>query len=188
LKVYIGPHKNWWGPYQMADLLRHAGLSKSRTRRIGEWLNNTPLLAFCEWIHARRKRAVRISVHDYDVWGADNTIALVALPLLKRLKEKKHGSPHVDDEDVPERLRVDAAEPLTEEERNSGLPDNNFHLRWEWVMDEIIWGFKSMIADDAGETEFYENGKFDFEAYRKFHDRIQNSMCLFGKYLRGMWH
>jgi hypothetical protein len=187
LKVYIGPYKKWWGPYQIADLLRYVGFSKSRTQRIGEWLADTPLLDLCEWIHARRKRTVKVVVHDYDVWGMDNTIALIALPLLKRLKEKKKGSPQVDDEDAPEHLRSTAAKPLTEEEAKNGYSDNNFHLRWEWVIDEIIWGFENMIADDAGETEFHKDGKFDIEAHRKLHDRIQNAMCLFGKYLQGMW-
>ncbi|NDD53479.1 hypothetical protein EBZ39_06330 [bacterium] len=187
MKVFIGPYKNWWGPYQIADLLQYVGFSKSRTHRIGRWLADTSLADLCEWIHARRKRSVKITVHDYDVWGMDNTIALIALPLLKRLKEKKQGSPHVDDEDVPEHLRSINAKPLTEEEANSGYPDNNFHLRWDWVIDEIIWGFENMIADDAGEIDFYENNKLDPEAHRKFHDRIQNAMCLFGKYLQGMW-
>lgn len=184
MRVYIGAYKKWWGPYQIADLLQYAGFSECKTHRIGEWLANTPLSSLCEWIHARRKRTVKVVVHDYDVWGMDNTIALIALPLLKRLKEKKQGSPHVDDEDVPEHLRSTVAEPLTEEERN---PDNNFHLRWEWVVDEIIWGFENMIAADAGEIDFYENNKLDLEAHRKFHDRVQNAMCLFGKYLQGMW-
>jgi len=187
LKVYIGPFKNWWGPYQIADLLQYVGFSESTTQRIGRWLADTSLSSLCEWIHARRKRTVRVVVHDYDVWGMDNTIALIALPLLKRLKERKQGSPHVDDEDVPERLRVAAAKPLTKEEEESGLPDNNFHLRWDWVVDEIIWGFENMIAEDAGEIDFYKGGKYDLEAYKKLHDRIQNAMCLFGKYLQGMW-
>lgn len=112
MKVYIGPYKNWWGPYQIADLLRYVGFSKSKTHRIGEWLAETPLSDLCERIHARRKRTVKVVVHDYDVWGMDNTIALIVLPLLKRLKEKKQGSPHVDDEDVPERLRPHDQLPL----------------------------------------------------------------------------
>lgn len=184
MKVKIGPYKNWWGPYQIADLLQYIGFSENRTHRIGEWLAETPLLALCEWIHARRKRTVKVHIDNYDVWGMDNTIALVALPLLKRLKEKKQGSPHVDDEDVPEHLRVAAAEPLTE---SNASTDSNFHLRWDWVIDEIIWGFENMIADDAGEIDFHKDGNYDLEAHRKFDARVQNAMCLFGKYLQGMW-
>jgi hypothetical protein len=187
LKIHIGPYLNWWGPYQIADLLRYVGVPKELRQKIGERLAETPLLGICEWIHARRKRTVKIRIDNYDVWGMDHTIALIALPLLKRLKEKKQGSPHVDDEDVPESLRSDNAEPLTEEEQRSGHTDNNFHDRWEWVIDEIIWGFENMIAEHEGEIDFHKNGKYNLDAHRKFEDRVQNAMCLFGKYLQGMW-
>jgi len=152
-------------------------------------------------------RVVDVQIDDYDIWGMDHTIALIALPLLKRLKEKKQGSPHVDDADVPEHLRSTAAEPLTEEEQNSGYPDNNWHDRWDWVVNEIIWGFENMIADDAGDRQFSRDKdpskprdepglsldemmnrtEYDFEAYKVFSNRVQNAMCLFGKYLQGMW-
>lgn len=207
MKVYIGPYINWWGPFQIADLLRYIGVSKDRCHKIGEWLNKTPLAGICEWIHERRQRTIKVRVDDYDVWGMDHTIALITLPLLKKLKEKKQGSPHVDDADVPEHLRSTAASPLTEEERNCGYPDNNWHDRWEWVLDEIIWGFENMVADDAGDRQFatdkdpakpsdepgislqemMDRTKYNFEASKQFHNRVQNAMCLFGKYLQGMW-
>mgnify|MGYP003351100966 CR=1 FL=1 len=91
MRVRIGPYLNWWGPYQIADLLRYVGVPKERRQKIGDRLAGTPLLAICEWIHARRKRTVKVHIDNYDVWGMDNTIALIALPLLKKLKEKKYG-------------------------------------------------------------------------------------------------
>ena len=206
MKIYIGPYKNWWGPFQIADLLQYVGFSKKRCKRIGEALNNTRLQEFCEWIHARRKRTVKIRIDDYDVWGVDHTLAMIIVPLLQRLKEKTHGAPHVDDEDVPERLKSTSAPPLTEEEINAGSPDSNWFHRWEWVLDEIIWCF-GQILDEESELQFSKdkdsskpsNEKglsfgesmdridFDHDAYKAHHDRIQNGMCLFGKYLRGMW-
>lgn len=206
MKIYIGPYKNWWGPYQIADLLRYIGFSKKRCKRIGEWLNNTRFLEVCEYIHARRKRKVKIHIDDYDVWGMDHTLALIVVPLLKRLKENQQGAPHVDDEDVPNRLKSTNAPPLTEEQINYGSPDNNHFHRWDWVIDEIIWCF-NQILDEESESQFSKdkdpskpsNEKrlsfresmdridFDHEAYKAHHDRIQNGMCLFGKYLRGMW-
>jgi len=41
-------------------------------------------------------RKVQVAIHDYDTWSADHTLSLIILPLLKRLKELKHGSPIVD--------------------------------------------------------------------------------------------
>lgn len=206
MRVYIGPYKNWWGPYQIADLLRYVGVSKRRCKRVGEWLNNTRFPELCDWIHARRKRTVKIHIDDYDVWGVDHTLAMIVVPLLQRLKEKTHGAPHVDDEDVPERLRSTSAPPLTEEEKNTGSPDANWFPRWYWILEEIIWSF-GQILDEESELQFskdkdsskpsnekglsfresMERIDFDHDAYKAHHDRIQNGMCLFGKYLRGMW-
>jgi hypothetical protein len=183
MKVQIGPYKKWWGPYQIADLLQYVGFSKSKTNQIGEWLADTPLLGVCEWIHARRKRTVKVIIHDYDVWGMDHTIALIAVPLVKKLKEKRHGSPSVDDEDVPEHLRVAFAE--HEKLKNHHI-DSSWHLRWDWVLDEIIWGFENMLAEEAGDIDFHKDGKYDLEAHNDFDERVRNSMRLFGKYFQGM--
>ena len=206
MRVNIGPYKNWWGPYQIADLLRYIGFSKKRCKKIGEWLNNTRFLEVCEYIHARRKRKVKIQIDDYDVWGMDHTLALIVVPLLKRLKDNQKGAPYVDDEDVPDRLKSTNAPPLTKEQINYGSPDSNHFHRWDWVIDEIIWCF-NQILDEESESQFskdkdpskpsnepglsfresMERTDFDHEAYKAYHDRIQNGMCLFGKYLRGMW-
>lgn len=206
MKIYIGPHKNWWGPFQIADLLRYVGLSEKRCRRVGEWLNNTRLRGVCEWIHARRKRTTRIRIDDYDVWGMDHTLAMIVVPMLERLKERKQGAPQVDDEDVPEHLKSTNAPPLTEEEENTASPDANWFLRWDWVLDEIIWSFKQ-IMDEESELKFskdrdpskpsdekglsfresMDRTDFDHDAYGAHQDRVQNGMCLFGKYLQGMW-
>lgn len=206
MRVKIGPYINWWGPFQIVDLLRFVGFSKKRRRRIGKWLNDTPFLEVCEWVHARRRRAVKVHIDDYDVWGMDSTLALIVVPLLQRLKEKKQGAPLVDDEDVPEHLKSTNAPALTEEQINYGSPDANWFPRWDWVLDEITWSFEQ-ILDEESELKFSKdkdpskpsNEKglsfresmdridFDHEAYQAHHDRIQNGMCLFGKYLRGMW-
>lgn len=207
MKIYIGPYKNWWGPFQIADLLQYVGFSKKRCRRIGEALNNTCFLEFCEWVHARRKRTVKIRIDDYDVWGMDHTLAMIVVPLLKRLKEKKQGAPKVDDEDVPENLKSTSAPPPTPEEINFGSSDGNWFLRWDWVIDEIIWSFEQILDEEESEMKFskdkdpskpsnelglsfresMERIEFDDEAHQAHHDRLQNGLRLFGKYLRGMW-
>lgn len=206
MKAYIGPYKNWWGPYQIADLLRHFGFSEKRCKRIGKWLDSTFLREICEWIHARRKRKIIVRIDNYDVWGMDHTLALIVVPLLLRLKEKKQGAPLVDDEDVPEHLKSTSAPPLTEEEINFGGTDENWFPRWDWILDEIIWSFEQ-ILDEESELKFSrdkdpskpsdEQGisfresvdrvDFDIEAYQAHKDRVQKGMCLFGKYLQGMW-
>ena len=39
----------------------------------------------------------------------DHTLAMIIVPMLKQLKETKHGAPFVDDEDVPEELKSTSA-------------------------------------------------------------------------------
>lgn len=206
MKIYIGPFKNWWGPYQIADLLRYVGFSEKRCKRIGKRLDKTILRDLCEWVHARRKRKVKIRIDHYDVWGMDHTLAMIVVPMLKLLKEKKQGAPQVDDEDVPEHLRSTSAPPLTEEEINTASPDENWFPRWDWILDEIIWSFEQ-ILDEELETQFSKDKdplkpsdepglsfresmdriEFDHDGYEAHQERIQNGLLLFGKYLRGMW-
>lgn len=206
MKIYIGPFKNWWGPYQIADLLQYVGFSEKRCKRIGKRLDKTPLRDLCEWIHSRRKRKVKIRIDDYDVWGMDHTLAMIVVPMIKLLKEKKQGAPQVDDEDVPEHLKSTSAPPLTEEEINTASPDANWFPRWDWILDEIIWSFEQ-ILDQELETRFSKDKdpskpsnepglsfresmdriEFDHEGYEAHQERIQNGLILFGKYLRGMW-
>lgn len=84
-----------------------------------------------------RKRKINVQIHDYDVWDVKHTLALIITPVLKKLKEKKNGSPFVDDEDVPEHL-------------------TDIHERWAWVLDEMIWAFEQH-GNDEWENQYYHN-------------------------------
>ena len=103
------------------------------------------------------KRTEFVKLHKYDSWNADHTLALIILPLLKQLKETKHGAPHVDDEDVPEELRSTATGAREGLENDYDL-DHNWFKRWDWVMDEIIWhsnkcSMKIVIANSSSGNE-----------------------------------
>lgn len=153
----------------------------------------------------KNERKVKIHIDDYDVWGADHTIALVVHPILLKLKSKKHGSPSVALEDVPEHLRP--TEPL----ENAWDIDDKHHERWAWVLDEMIWAFEQCTKDDKGDEQFW-SGEVDWdfkkeedselyslhygpnhtfkvdEVARKAHyDRIDNGLRLFAKYYFSLW-
>lgn len=154
----------------------------------------------------RKKRKVKIHIDGYDIWSMDYTLALIILPMLKMLKEEKHGYCWVDDEDVPEELRSTNAPPV----ENDYDWDDNCIKRWDWVLDEIIHAFEC-TADDEWDEQFYsgthdiiwektEDGKFyqakdgpnntfkiDREAMDKAWDRRKNGMRLFGKYYHSLW-
>jgi hypothetical protein len=127
--------------------------------------------------------------------------------MLKQLKETKHGSPFVDDEDVPEELKSTSS-PAKE---NDWDTDENHFKRWDWVLDEMIWAFDHIANDGEWQEEFYsgnvsmktiqlENGmsrliadtgpdafRVDYERMKKVEDRIKNGTRLFGKYYQALW-
>ena len=146
------------------------------------------------------QRKVKIQVSDHDVWAADSTLALIIVPMLKKVKESKQGSPLVDDEDVPEGIRSTNADPKEHEWDT----DSNHHKRWEWVLNEMIWAFEQHAKPDW-EQEFY-SGEADFkivddkmiegpnhtfevdrEGLNKHRERMANGRRLFAKYYDCLW-
>ena len=115
-------------------------------------------------------RKVSIRIDPYDTWSMDHTLALIIHPMLIQLKETKHGSPWVDDEDVPEHLRSTAAEP----KENEWDTDSNLFDRWDWILGEMIWAFERIIKDD-GDTYFYEKYADD-EVIEPVYAHIINEM------------
>ena len=165
MRVYIGPYKNWVGPFQIAEALCFwARKEKDEygyehtadwVHNFGEWLSggekqDSWLMKLCLWIEKRRTRKIKVKIHKYDTWSMDNTLAHIILPMLVQLKAAKHGAPFVDDEDVPEQLRSTQAPPR---ENESDLDGNHFK-RWEWVLDEEIFAF-SCLVDDSWQDAFH---------------------------------
>ncbi len=133
--------------------------------------------------------------------------------MLKQLQASKHGAPNVDDEDVPEGLNLRSTEAPPKE--NEWDTDDNWHKRWDWVMDEMIFSFERHVdtkweeAYSKGEwstrseaCEWDANGKAkmykmvhnddhthetDYEGLKVVHERIANGFKLFGKYYRNLW-
>lgn len=168
-------------------------------------------------IQARRERNIAIHIDRYDTWSMDHTLSLIIVPMLKQLKETKHGGPWVDSEDAPEELRASVDE--IQDYGVDGTTDKNWFERWDYVLDEMIYAFE-MISTDGWEQEFYSgksdltwkpidvNGtevveedaiyfeighgpndtfKVDREGMKVVQDRITNGTRLFGKYYQNLW-
>lgn len=181
MRVYIGPHVKWIGPYQIAEMIlfwkdkdavnvddpMEAHPDHEYIHNFGRWLaedchgQESWLTRICSWIYNRRKRKVKVHVDGYDAWNADHTLAMVIVPVLKMVRESNGGAPSVDDEDVPEHLRSTSAPELTEEQKNTGHTDDNWFKRWEYVLDEMIWAFEQH-ADEDFESKFY-SGAIDYQ-------------------------
>lgn len=215
MKIYIGPYHHWFAPYRwMKKLLRWwYGVNERRVnlddydrvndiaRRRFKWLR-----AIEDWVDSRYPRKIQIRVDYYDTWNMDDTLGKIVLPMLKQLKETKHGSALVDDDDVPDELKSTNAEPLTDAQIKMGYCDNNTHKRWEWVLNEMIWAFEQIVDNDS-ESQFHSDidpakprhetgisfkeslarGKFDYEAYKVWQNRKTRGLTLFGKYFEGLW-
>jgi len=124
----------------------------------------------------RKNRAETVVIDDYDVWNLDHSLALIIVPALKILKEKKQGAPFVDNEDVSDELRA-SKEDLHTYSKN-GETDEHYFDRWDYIMDEMIFAFQSKLEDE------WDMEKEEYDSY--FH-RIDNGFRLFGKYYNGLW-
>lgn len=109
-----------------------------------------------------RKRKIEVHIDPHDTWGMDTTLGYIILPMLKQLKATKHGSPWVEDVDVPHLVKNKKTKKTKKsspnvraintdvEDQHSGV-----HERWNWVLDEMIWAFEQVIDDDRGHTNYY---------------------------------
>ena len=183
MKVDIRPYRNWFGPYQLAEkIMFWKNKEDDAVFDFGEKLSNTLIGDFLTWVERKKKRRVKIRIDAYDTWSMDHTLAIIILPMLKQLRDTKHGSPSVDDNDVPEELRFAAAEDPGHEFET----DSNWHKRWEWVLNEMIWAFEQIVDDDS-DAIYFEDGTLDVEKWKAYNNRIDNGTRLFGVYYRGLW-
>lgn len=191
MKVYIGPYRSWIGPYQIAEKILF-WLDKHEDERVhnfGEWLagkddHDTWLTKLCQWIHDKKQRKIKVHIDGYDVWSMDYTLALIALPMLKKLQVSKHGAPCVDDEDVPVELKSTSAAP----KENEWDTDANHFKRWDWVIEEMIFAFECKVDQDW-DIKFYDEktGNWDSEKRQLVQNRVTNGFRLFGKYYESLW-
>jgi hypothetical protein len=128
----------------------------------------------------RKNRKISVHIDPYDTWNMDTTLAHIIHPMLIQLKNTKHGSPYVDDEDVPDHIRSSNASP----KKNEWDTDDFLHDRWAWVLDEMIFAFDHAKNDDW-KDQYYETK--NYEELCDIEKRIENGFRLFGKYYSGLW-
>ena len=236
MRVYIGKYRDHWiSPYTMLDYAfwwtdwskcaRIKGIptleQESHYVERPDWCDRwadrlNPISLAIQWVLDRVHPKIDYVKIDYwDTWSMDHTLSPIILPMLRQLKEKKHGSPFVDDEDVPDQLKSTNTPP----KENEWDTDDNHHARWDWVMSEMIFAFECKTDDswqdafrsgeidmttvpvDAagnevpkGEHKYYQmkdgpnhTYQCDYEGMRVVEARIQNGFRLFGKYYQALW-
>lgn len=178
--------------YNFGSWLAHGSVEKETDKakdfeslmNVSKNLKHTKLYKLCEWIESKRKRKIYVKIDKWDTWSMDETLSYIILPMLIQLKKTKHGSPCVDDEDVPDEIKSTSAPP----KENEWDIDGNHFKRWDWVLDEMIFAFEHKINDDWQSKYFDSSYKMvNVEEYEKKLLRIQNGFRLFGKYYQSLW-
>jgi len=117
---------------------------------------------------------IEVHIDPWDTWSMDHTLAPIILPMLKQLKETKHGAPYVDPDDCPKDLRP--------KEQNEYDTDDTHFARWDWVLDEMIYAFDCKANKDDVWMRLEDKKEIDKEQ-----KRISNGFRLFGKYYEALW-
>ena len=218
MKIYISKYRNHWlSPYTILEKVffwREIDYDEPIIEKWSNRLNplSEALKKVLDFVHPEIRY---VKIDKYDTWNMDHTFGLIALPMLKQLKADKHGSPFVDDEDVPEELKSTSA-PAKENEWDT---DDNHFKRWDYVIDEMIFAFEHKLNRDwedayrtgehdmiwipvdkdgnevpKADSKFYQmkrgpNDTYecDYDGMKIVEDRIANGFRLFGKYYQGLW-
>ena len=204
MKIYINKYRNHWlSPYTILEKVCFwekdkdviYNLKDNPKNKYQKWVDRLEpvCVGFQKLLDIVHPKIDYVKIDYWDIWNMDSTLAPIILPMLKQLKEHKHGSGIVDLEDVPEYLRCDTTEDWDDQkcfdfyrEHEVKEGDRDIHARWNWVLDEMIWAFEQ-LCDYDNDKEFYHGEKFDVKGYEKHHNRINNGTRLFGKYYRNLW-
>jgi hypothetical protein len=133
-------------------------------------------------------RKIQVRIDNYDTWSMDDTLSHIIYPMLKLLQENKHGTPTVDENDVPEELRT--RKDPTEEIPLVHDKTENLEKQWGWVLGEMVWAFEQKSRVEGWETDYYKEGEWtpkNFEKVNAHQDRMSNGFRLFGKYYECLW-
>ncbi len=183
MKVYISNYRNhWYSPYTWIDYAffwtdwskcsrnRHAIINDEKYIEHPEWVDKvtdflTPISHGIQTVLDKIHPPIKyVKIDRWDTWSMDHTLAHIILPMLKQLRDTKHGSPMVDIEDVPEYMRTTTTEDWDSQkvfdfynEDVSGGYD--IHKRWDWVLNEMIFAFEHIVDDTWKES--FSSGEID---------------------------
>jgi hypothetical protein len=211
MKVYINKYRSHWlSPYIILEKVFFWREIDYEEPKIEKWADRLEpfskvLQDVLDFIHPRVEY---VKIDHWDTWSMDHTLSSIVVPMLKQLKEVKHGAPLVDDEDVPIELQS-----WTSPAKDEYDVDGNHFARWDYVMDEMIFAHQSKLDDDW-QDQFYtgvadyihvevqdekygklyqmkegpnHTHKIDWDGMHAYEARIRNGFRLFGKYYQGLW-
>ena len=172
MKVYTSKYRSHWiSPYTILEKIffwREIDYDEPIIEKLSNILNPFCVAwhKFLDFVHPRINY---VKIDHYDTWSMDSTLAPIILPMLKQLRDTKHGSPQVDPDDLPEYMRTTTTEDwdsqsvfdFYNEKQSDGYDIDGYdvHKKWEWVLNEMIFAFEHLV-DDEWENEF-SSGEHD---------------------------
>ena len=208
MKVYLSCYRSHWiSPYRIMEKIifwREIDYEEPFIEKCNTILSPicTAIQKLLDFIHPQINY---VKIDRWDTWSMDHTLAYIILPMLKQLKAESHGSPFVDEEDVPKELRSGKkkskkmVDPSIQALESS--EDDMIHKRWQYVLGEMIWAFEQKVIDDA-EGKFFDHSasgnkmpwdenyvgpKVDWDGLNAHNERKRNAFRLFGKYYENLW-
>ena len=212
MKVYLSNYRNHWlSPYVILKTICFWEKNEDRIYNLNDDVNNpyekwvnflNPICEvwqkFLDFIHPRFNY---VKIDRWDTWSMDHTLAHIIHPMLVQLQKDKHGAPYTEDDDVPEYLRSYMAQP----KENEWDTDSLHFMRWDWILNEMIWAFEQELKDDD-EHQFFDDSecgdekfpwnkdgqyisklKLDTEGLEAHQKRKANGFRLFGRYYQNLW-
>lgn len=136
-----------------------------------------------------------------DSWSVDWTLATIAAPLIKQLKETSHSYGAVPKELVPDHLH------------STYNPEGYSEEAWKWALGEIVFAMEEIANDNANEPPLYSKegemvvhpidpetgfGEIEFvgyettpevkAVYKAYHDRVKKGCELLGVLFQSLWY
>jgi hypothetical protein len=195
VKIYLSkPRYHWISPYTILekvmfwnkDFDAHDKKHKHIINAIEPF--SVGLRYLLDKIHPEVKY---VKIDYWDVWSMDCTLSPIILPMLKKLKEVKHGSGYIDFEDVPEAMRLTNTEEWDDQQvfdfyREPDLQkiQCDVHNRYDWALDEMIWAFEQLNNDDWEKQYRIVEPEIDWDEYPE--DEGKTSRPLRWK-VKGEW-
>ena len=212
MKVYLSNYRNHWlSPYTILKIICFWEKDEDRIYNLNDDVNNPyekwvnflePICVvwqkILDFIHPRFNY---VKIDRWDTWSMDHTLAHIIHPMLLQLQKDKHGAPYTEDDDVPEYLRSHMAQP----KENEWDTDSLHFMRWDWILNEMIWAFEQELKDDD-EGQFFDHSecgdekfpwnkdgqyvsklKLDKEGLEAHQKRKANGFRLFGRYYQNLW-
>jgi hypothetical protein len=139
-------------------------------------------------------RKIKIEIEPHDAWNVDDTISLIAIPLLKKYRENLHGCPGIL---CPEILDKDGK--YVDSDHEAGME------AWKLILDKMIWAHEQVIDEkfeefyifkgdvtfekipDEDLFEMQSTSVINWDAKAAYHDRVQEGLNLFAQFYLNLW-